>query len=114
MQVRFDLLTFMYLPGAFLQPYVSSWLEWDAAFSDFEVKSQFFPGIIPKGGIQRANEEALIQQELGGVVRLLNGNIHDIDRGSDTFIPIQLAEMSPPAFQATFPGVAYQLGNVSS
>ena len=39
MQVRFDLLTFMYLPGAFLQPYVSSWLEWDAAFSDFEVKS---------------------------------------------------------------------------
>ena len=27
-------------------------------------------------------------------------------------IPIQLAEMSPPAFRATFPGVAYQLGNV--
>jgi SHS family lactate transporter-like MFS transporter len=28
-------------------------------------------------------------------------------------IPIQLAEMSPPAFRATFPGVAYQIGNVS-
>ena len=28
-------------------------------------------------------------------------------------IPIQLAEISPPAFRATFPGVAYQLGNVS-
>ena len=28
-------------------------------------------------------------------------------------IPIQLAELSPPAFRATFPGVAYQLGNVS-
>jgi hypothetical protein len=27
-------------------------------------------------------------------------------------IPIHLAEMSPPAFRATFPGVAYQLGNV--
>ena len=27
-------------------------------------------------------------------------------------IPIQLAEMSPPAFRATFPGVSYQLGNV--
>lgn len=27
-------------------------------------------------------------------------------------VPIQLAEMSPPAFRATFPGVAYQLGNV--
>lgn len=26
--------------------------------------------------------------------------------------PIQLAEMSPPAFRATFPGVVYQLGNV--
>jgi len=30
-----------------------------------------------------------------------------------TQIPIHLAEMSPPAFRATFPGVAYQLGNVS-
>ena len=30
-----------------------------------------------------------------------------------TQIPIQLAEISPPAFRATFPGVAYQLGNVS-
>jgi hypothetical protein len=28
-------------------------------------------------------------------------------------IPIQLAEMSPPAFRATFPGVAYQIGNAS-
>lgn len=28
-------------------------------------------------------------------------------------IPIQLAEMSPPAFRATFPGVVYQIGNVS-
>ena len=27
-------------------------------------------------------------------------------------IPIHLAEMSPPAYRATFPGVAYQLGNV--
>ena len=32
---------------------------------------------------------------------------------SCTQIPIQLAEISPPAFRATFPGVAYQLGNVS-
>jgi len=30
-----------------------------------------------------------------------------------THIPIQLEEMSPPAFRATFPGVAYQLGTVS-
>ena len=29
-------------------------------------------------------------------------------------IPIQLAEMSPPAFRAFFPGVAYQLGNMIS
>ena len=29
-----------------------------------------------------------------------------------TQIPIHLSEMSPPAFRATFPGVAYQLGNV--
>ena len=29
-------------------------------------------------------------------------------------IPILLAEMSPPAFRATFPGVAYQLGNMVS
>ena len=27
-------------------------------------------------------------------------------------IPIYLAEISPPAYRATFPGVAYQLGNV--
>ncbi|EDR02608.1 uncharacterized protein LACBIDRAFT_143239, partial [Laccaria bicolor S238N-H82] len=35
-------------------------------------------------------------------------------QGAWGVIPIQLAEMSPPAFRATFPGVAYQLGNVSS
>jgi hypothetical protein len=35
-----------------------------------------------------------------------NADIH----GSQ--IPIHLAEMSPLAFRATFPGVAYQLGNV--
>lgn len=29
-------------------------------------------------------------------------------------IPIFLTELSPPAFRATFPGVAYQLGNVRS
>jgi hypothetical protein len=29
-------------------------------------------------------------------------------------IPIFLAEMSPAAFRATFPGVVYQLGNVGS
>lgn len=33
-------------------------------------------------------------------------------QGAWGVIPIQLAEMSPPAFRATFPGVAYQLGNV--
>jgi hypothetical protein len=27
-------------------------------------------------------------------------------------VPIQLSEISPPAFRATFPGVAYQVGNV--
>ncbi|OSD07464.1 carboxylic acid transporter [Trametes coccinea BRFM310] len=35
-------------------------------------------------------------------------------QGAWGVIPIQLAEISPPAFRATFPGVAYQLGNVSS
>jgi SHS family lactate transporter-like MFS transporter len=30
----------------------------------------------------------------------------------DSQIPIHLAEMSPPAFRATFPGVSYQVGNV--
>lgn len=35
-------------------------------------------------------------------------------QGAWGVIPIQLAEMSPPGFRATFPGVAYQLGNVSS
>jgi hypothetical protein len=39
MWVCFDLLTFIYPSGFFLQPYVISWLEWDAASSDFEVKS---------------------------------------------------------------------------
>ncbi|KAK0474480.1 hypothetical protein EDD18DRAFT_1090545, partial [Armillaria luteobubalina] len=29
-------------------------------------------------------------------------------------VPIQLSEMSPPAFRATFPDVAYQLGNMVS
>jgi SHS family lactate transporter-like MFS transporter len=33
-------------------------------------------------------------------------------QGAWGVIPIQLAEISPPAFRATFPGVAYQLGNV--
>ena len=35
-------------------------------------------------------------------------------QGAWGVIPIQLAEISPPAFRATFPGVAYQLGNVCS
>ncbi|KIM49920.1 hypothetical protein M413DRAFT_408326 [Hebeloma cylindrosporum] len=35
-------------------------------------------------------------------------------QGAWGVIPIQLAEMSPPAFRATFPGVAYQLGNMIS
>ncbi|KAF9447021.1 carboxylic acid transporter protein [Macrolepiota fuliginosa MF-IS2] len=35
-------------------------------------------------------------------------------QGAWGVIPIQLAEMSPPAFRATFPGVAYQLGNMVS
>jgi MFS transporter, SHS family, lactate transporter len=33
-------------------------------------------------------------------------------QGAWGVIPIQLAEMSPPGFRATFPGVTYQLGNV--
>lgn len=33
-------------------------------------------------------------------------------QGAWGVVPIFLAEMSPPAFRATFPGVAYQLGNV--
>jgi len=33
-------------------------------------------------------------------------------QGAWGVIPIQLAEMSPPGFRATFPGVCYQLGNV--
>jgi SHS family lactate transporter-like MFS transporter len=32
--------------------------------------------------------------------------------GAWSVIQIQLAEMSPPGFRATFPGVTYQLGNV--
>jgi SHS family lactate transporter-like MFS transporter len=35
-------------------------------------------------------------------------------QGAWGVIPIQLAEMSPPAFRATFPGVAYQVGNMVS
>jgi SHS family lactate transporter-like MFS transporter len=35
-------------------------------------------------------------------------------QGAWGVIPIQLAEMSPPGFRATFPGVTYQLGNVSA
>jgi len=35
-------------------------------------------------------------------------------QGAWGVIPIQLAEMSPPAFRATFPGTAYQLGNMVS
>ncbi|VDC07752.1 unnamed protein product [Peniophora sp. CBMAI 1063] len=35
-------------------------------------------------------------------------------QGAWGVIPIQLAEVSPPAFRATFPGVAYQLGNMIS
>ncbi|KAI0295668.1 MFS general substrate transporter [Multifurca ochricompacta] len=35
-------------------------------------------------------------------------------QGAWGVIPIQLAEMSPPGFRATFPGVAYQLGNMIS
>ncbi|KAG2125617.1 major facilitator superfamily domain-containing protein [Suillus cothurnatus] len=35
-------------------------------------------------------------------------------QGALGVIPIQLAEMSPPAFRATFPGVAYQIGNMIS
>ncbi|KIM77736.1 hypothetical protein PILCRDRAFT_11824 [Piloderma croceum F 1598] len=35
-------------------------------------------------------------------------------QGAWGIIPIHLAELSPPAFRATFPGVAYQLGNMVS
>ncbi|TDL17206.1 MFS general substrate transporter [Rickenella mellea] len=35
-------------------------------------------------------------------------------QGAWGVIPILLAEMSPPAFRATFPGVTYQLGNMVS
>ncbi|KAH9954974.1 carboxylic acid transporter [Russula dissimulans] len=35
-------------------------------------------------------------------------------QGAWGVIPIQLAEMSPPGFRATFPGVTYQLGNMIS
>jgi len=35
-------------------------------------------------------------------------------QGAWGVIPIQMAEMSPPAFRATFPGVSYQLGNMIS
>ncbi|KAF7358886.1 MFS domain-containing protein [Mycena sanguinolenta] len=35
-------------------------------------------------------------------------------QGTWGVIPIHLAEMAPPAFRATFPGVVYQLGNMVS
>jgi SHS family lactate transporter-like MFS transporter len=35
-------------------------------------------------------------------------------QGAWGVIPIHLAEMSPPAFRSTFPGLAYQLGNMIS
>lgn len=35
-------------------------------------------------------------------------------QGAWGVIPIHLAEMSPPAFRATFPGLMYQLGNMVS
>jgi len=35
-------------------------------------------------------------------------------QGAWGVIPIHLSEMSPPAFRATFPGVAYQVGNMVS
>jgi len=35
-------------------------------------------------------------------------------QGAWGVVPIQLSEISPPAFRATFPGVAYQLGNMVS
>jgi len=35
-------------------------------------------------------------------------------QGAWGVIPVQLAEISPPAFRATFPGVAYQIGNMVS
>ncbi|KAK7036163.1 MFS domain-containing protein [Favolaschia claudopus] len=35
-------------------------------------------------------------------------------QGAWGVIPVHLAEMAPPAFRATFPGVAYQLGNAVS
>jgi SHS family lactate transporter-like MFS transporter len=35
-------------------------------------------------------------------------------QGAWGVIPVLLAEISPPAFRATFPGVAYQLGNMVS
>ncbi|KAE8214359.1 hypothetical protein CF327_g2229 [Tilletia walkeri] len=35
-------------------------------------------------------------------------------QGAWGVVPIMLSEISPPAFRATFPGVAYQLGNMAS
>lgn len=35
-------------------------------------------------------------------------------QGSFGPVPIYLSELSPPAFRATFPGLAYQLGNMAS
>lgn len=47
-----------------------------------------------------------------GASYALSSPRHCVHADIEGQIPIQLAEMSPPAFRATFPGVAYQLGNV--
>ena len=50
-----------------------------------------------------------------GVVRQVlshHYSTNNANRDKRMQIPIHLAEMSPPAYRATFPGVAYQLGNV--
>ncbi|KAH7909574.1 carboxylic acid transporter protein [Hygrophoropsis aurantiaca] len=50
-----------------------------------------------------------------GVVRPFPPSPDHTSQTNDlTQIPIQLAELSPPAFRATFPGVAYQVGNMIS
>ena len=45
-------------------------------------------------------------------LRLINTPQNKANRGKRMQIPIYLAEISPPAYRATFPGVAYQLGIV--
>ena len=54
-----------------------------------------------------------VQGAWGVVSRCIEIGRRLCSRFSPHQIPIQLAEISPPAFRATFPGVAYQLGNVS-